>query len=109
MLLSVVLLLIKETICLIICSKSRLKSAKSPLPVDVRRSWRRSKTSPLKVLLKIMTENGIYSHLMKVVSNTFLFVYSSCAPSSKLRAGITRDGAIISIETPHYWKRSEGI
>ena len=46
---------------------------------------------------------------MKVISNTFLFVYSSCAPSSKLRAGITRDGAIISMETPHYWKRSEGI
>ena len=39
---------------------------------------------------------------MKVISNTFLFVYSSSAPSSKLHAGITRDGAIISIETPHH-------
>ena len=29
---------LKETICPKICSKSRLKSAKSPLPVDVRRS-----------------------------------------------------------------------
>ena len=49
---------LKETICPKICSKSRLKSAKGSLPVDVRRS----KTSLLKVLLKIMTENGIYSH-----------------------------------------------
>jgi len=47
--------------------------------VDVRRltvDVRRSKTSLLKVLLKIMTENGIYSPPMKVISNTILFVYS---------------------------------
>ena len=36
----------------------------------------RSKTSPLKVLLKIMTENGVYSTPMKVISETILFVYS---------------------------------
>ena len=36
---------LKERFCLRICSKSRLKSAKSPLPVDVRRS----KTSLLKL------------------------------------------------------------
>ena len=48
---------LKETTCPKICSKSRLKSAKGSLPVDVRRS----KTSLLKVLQKIMTENGIYS------------------------------------------------
>ena len=63
---------LKETICPKICSKSRLKSAKGSLPVDVRRS----KTSLIKVLLKIMTENGIYSPPMKVISNTILFVYS---------------------------------
>ena len=58
-----------ETICPKFCLKSRLKSAKGSLPVDVRRS----KTSLLKVLLKIMTENGIYSRSMKVVSSTILF------------------------------------
>ena len=46
-------LTLKETICGKICSKSRLKCAKTSLPVDVR-SW---KTSLLKVPLKIMTEN----------------------------------------------------
>ena len=40
-----------------------------------------------------MTENEIYSHPVKVISNTILFVYS-------LRAGDTRDGAIISMEPP---------
>ena len=48
MLLSSVLILI-ETICPKIWSKSRLKRAKSPLPVDVRRS----KTSLLKLTNKI--------------------------------------------------------
>ena len=62
---------LKETICPKFCSKSRLKSAKGPPPVDVRRS----KTSLLKVLLKIMTENGNLPP-MKVISNTILFVYS---------------------------------
>ena len=38
-------LILKETICPKICSKSRLKCAKSPFPVDVRRS----KTSLLKL------------------------------------------------------------
>ena len=38
-------LILTETICPKICSKSRLKSAKSPFPVDVRRS----KTSLLKL------------------------------------------------------------
>ena len=41
-----------------------------------------------------MTENEIYSRPMQLVSNTILSVYSS----SKLRAGITRDGAIISMD-----------
>ena len=63
---------LKETICAKICSKSRLKSAKSLLPVDVRRS----KTSLLKVLPKMVTEKRIYSPPMKVISNTILFVYS---------------------------------
>ena len=56
-----------------------------------------------------MTDNGIYSPPMKVISNTILFAYSLGAPSSKLRAGVTRNGAIISMEPPHYWKRSEDI
>ena len=43
---------LKETICPKICLNSPLKSAKGSLPVDVHRS----KTSLLKVLLKIMTE-----------------------------------------------------
>ena len=38
-------LILRETICPKICSKSRLKSAKRPFPVDVRRS----KTSLLKL------------------------------------------------------------
>ena len=38
-------LILTETICPKICSKSRLKSAKRPFPVDVRRS----KTSLLKL------------------------------------------------------------
>ena len=62
---------LKEMICPKICSKSRHKSAKGSVPVDVRRS----KTSLLKVLPKIMTENGIYSPPMKVISNTIFFVY----------------------------------
>ena len=74
---------LKETVCPKICSKSRLKSAKGSLPVDVRRS----KTSLLKVLLKIMTENGIYSPPMKVISNTFLFVYSLCGALIKIARG----------------------
>ena len=98
-------LTLKERICPQICSKSQLKYAKSPLPVDVASS----KTSLVKVLLKIMRDNGIYSPPMKVISNTILFVYSLGAPSSKLRAGVTRNGAIISMEPPHYWKRSEDI
>ena len=63
---------LKESIFPKLCSNSRLKSAKSPLSVDLRLS----KTSLLKVLLKIITENGIYSPLMKIISNTILFVYS---------------------------------
>ena len=42
-------------------------------PVDVRRS----NTSLVKVLQKIMTENGIYSPLMKVISNSIFFVVYS--------------------------------
>ena len=63
---------LKESIFPKLCSNSRLKSAKSPRPVGLRLS----KTSLLKVLLKIITENGIYSPLMKIISNTILFVYS---------------------------------
>ena len=74
---------LKETICPKLCSKSRLKSAKGSLPVDVRRS----KTSLLKVLLKIMTENGIYSPPMKVISNTILFVYSLRGALIKIARG----------------------
>ena len=74
---------LKETICPQICSKSRLKSAKSPLPVDVCRS----KTSLLKVLQKIMTENGIYSPLMKVISHSILFVYSLRGALIKIARG----------------------
>ena len=74
---------LKETICPKICSKSRLKSAKGSLPVDVRRS----KTSLIKVLLKIMTENGIYSPPMKVISNTILFAYSLCGALIKIARG----------------------
>ena len=68
------------TICSQICSKSRLKSAKSLLPVYVRRS----KTSLLKVFPKIVTENRIYSPPMKVITNTILFVYSLCGALIKI-------------------------
>ena len=76
----------KETIYPKICSKSRLRCAKSSLPVDARHS----KTS-LPVLLKIMTENGTNSPPMKVISNTILFVYSLRGALSKLRPDVTRD------------------
>ena len=76
----------KETIYPKICSKSRLRCAKSSLPVDARCS----KTS-LPVLLKIMTENGTNSPPMKVISNTILFVYSLRGALSKLRPDVTRD------------------
>ena len=64
--------ILKDTIYPKICSKSRLRCVKSALPVHVNRS----KTKLLKILLKIMTKNGIYSPPMKVISNTILFVYS---------------------------------
>ena len=62
-----------------------------------------------------MTENESYSRPMQVVSNTICLFILCAAPLSELRAGITRDGAIISmalimaLEPPHNWKRSEGI
>ena len=99
---------LKETICSQICSKSRLKSAKSPLPVDVRRS----KTSLLKVLLKIVTENGIYSPPMKVISNTILFVYSFAGRPRQNWARVSNAIAKLFRWTPpprNYWKSSEGI
>ena len=43
--------------------------------------------SRLKVLLKITTENGIYSHPMKVISNTILFVYSLRGALIKIARG----------------------
>ena len=76
----------QETIYPKICSKSRLRCAKSSLPADARRS----KTS-LPVLLKIVTENGTNSPPMKVISNTILFVYSLRGALSKLRPDVTRD------------------
>ena len=46
---------------------------------------------------------------MKVISNTILFAYSLGAPSPKLRAGVTHNSAIISMEPLHYLKTSEDI
>ena len=43
--------------------------------------------SRLKVFLKITTENGIYSHPMKVISNTILFVYSLRGALIKIARG----------------------
>ena len=43
--------------------------------------------SRLKVLLKITTENGIYSQPMKVISNTILFVYSLRGALIKIARG----------------------
>ena len=63
---------LKETICLKICSKSRLKSAQSPLSVDVRRS---------------KTENRIYSPPREVVSKIILFVYSLRGALIKIARG----------------------
>ena len=63
---------LKETICLKICSKSRLKSAQSPLSVDVRRS---------------KTENRIYSSPREVVSKIILFVYSLRGALIKIARG----------------------
>ena len=83
--------------------KITAQECKGPLPVDVHGS----KTSLLKVLLKIMTENGIYSPLVKVISNTILFVFSLRGALTKLCAGITRDGAIISMEPIPYLEKSK--
>ena len=63
---------LKETICLKICSKSRLKSAQSSLSVDVRRS---------------KTENRIYSPPREVVSKIILFVYSLRGALIKIARG----------------------
>ena len=95
----------KETIYPIICSKSRLKSAKSPLPVGVRRS-----KGSLPVLLKIMTENGIYSPPMKVISNTILLVYSSRGAFINIVRGChTRWHNYFDGTTPLLWVYPEGI
>ena len=48
-------LILIETICPKICSKSRLKSAKRPLPVDVRRS----KTSLLKLPILLPRQRDV--------------------------------------------------
>ena len=54
-----------ETICPNICSKSRLKSAKSPLPVDVRRS----KTLLLKLPnLSFYMIGGVTRHMLPHLS-----------------------------------------
>ena len=50
-----------------------------------------------------------YSRPMQVVSNTICLFILCAVPSSKLREGVTRDGAIISMEPSNYWKRSESI
>ena len=73
---------LKETICPKICSKSRLKSAQSPLSVDVRRS---------------KTENRIYSPPREVVSK-IIFVclffarrpHQNCARVSHAMAQLFR-------------------
>ena len=119
---------LKKMSCPKCFSKSRLKCAKSPLPVDVNRL----KTSLLKVLLKnndrkwnLFTSHEATSSLGrfplalqvgrphskargkrpgdKVVHESnfqhhFSFFILCAAPSSKLRAGVTRDGPIISMK-----------
>ena len=95
----------KETIYPKICSKSRLRCAKSSLPVGVRRSKR-----SLPVLLKIMTENGIYSPPMKVISNTILLVYSSRGAFIKIVRGChTRWHNYFDGTTLLLWVYPEGI
>ena len=73
------------------------QECKKALPVDVRRS----KTLMLKVLLKIMTENGIYSPPMKVISNSILFVYSLRGALIKIARGYhTQWGNFFDRTTP---------
>ena len=55
-----------------------------------------------------MTENGIYSPLMKVISNTILLVYSLRGALIKIARGCHTQWRV-SMKPPHYWKRSEGI
>ena len=52
-------LILIETICPKICLKSRLKSAKRPLPVDVRRS----KTSLLKLPIMLPRGGGVLPYI----------------------------------------------
>ena len=81
-----------ETICPQICSKSRLKSAKSLLPVDVRRSK--------NVAAQGSPENGdrkwnLFTSHKGNFQHHFVCLFFA---SSKLRACVTCDGAIISME-----------
>ena len=65
-------LILTETICPKICSKSRLKSAKSPFPVDVRRS----KTSLLKLpIVNIQSQNPSLNSLLRTLPK----VYRDCS------------------------------
>ena len=96
----------KETIYPKICSKSRLRSAKNSLPVVVRRS----KTSSLPVLLKIMTKkwNLFTSHEGNFQHHfVCLFfarrLYQNCARVSHVMA------QYISMEPPHYCEYTQRV
>ena len=65
-------LILTETICPKICSKSRLKSAKRPFPVDVRRS----KTSLLKlpivsITARVRSDGILYWNLAAILMIVF--------------------------------------
>ena len=94
---------LKETICPKICSKSRLKSAKSLLPVDVRRS----KTS----LLQGSPENGgrkwnLFSSHEGNFQHHFVYSLRGAIIISPCRAG-TRDANDCVAKLPLFWKRSD--
>ena len=65
---------LKETICPRICSKSRPISAKTPLPVDVRRS----KTS----LLKLCCGVGIVQSLFTLLYHVMWWLHPSATPET---------------------------
>ena len=96
---------LKETICPKICSKLRLKSAKGPLPVDLRRS----KTSLLKVLLKTYIKWNLFTSYEGNSQHHFVCLFLAQRSHRNCARVSHSMGQFFPWNQPHYWKRSEVI
>ena len=96
---------LKETICSKICSKLRLKSAKGPLPVDLRRS----KTSLLKVLLKTYIKWNLFTSYEGNSQHHFVCLFLAQRSHRNCARVSHSMGQFFPWNQPHYWKRSEVI